>query len=53
MTTLEKKIEELTEEELKEVVGGAIDNWQVIEPHSRDNELDTQNPGNYYIFYGD
>ena len=46
---LNNKLKELTEDELKEVTGGAIGEWNNIE-HSG---IDIKNKGNYSIFYGE
>ena len=47
--TLNNKLKELTEDELKEVVGGTIGDWQNIE-HSG---IETKNQGQYKIFFGE
>lgn len=47
--TLNNKLKELTEAELKEVTAGAIGDWQNIE-HSG---IDIKNQGYYSIYYGE
>lgn len=46
--SLTDKLKELSEDELKEVTGGEIGEWQNVE-HSG---LDVKNQGKYSVYYG-